>query len=70
MGAKKISVTDEVYEQLKKLKVENESFSQLIKRILDIVFNYKKYFGSWSITDREYDEIWGNVVNREGRRWG
>ena len=70
MGEKKISVTDEVYEQLKKLKVENESFSQLIKRILDIVFNYKKYFGSWRITDREYDEIWGNVVNREGKRWG
>jgi len=69
MGTKTISITDEVYNQLKKLKGENESFSQLIKRLIEVKFNFKNYFGSWKITDEEYNLIWNNLVNRKGRRW-
>jgi predicted CopG family antitoxin len=33
MGTKKISITDEAYNRLSNLKNENESFSEIIKRI-------------------------------------
>lgn len=35
MPSKSISITEDVYEQLNKCRLKNESFSQVIKRLLE-----------------------------------
>ena len=46
MGVKTISVNDEVYQTLKKVKKDDESFSELIERLLSTSgVSLKDYFG-------------------------
>jgi predicted CopG family antitoxin len=46
MGVKTISVNDEVYRTLKKVKKADESFSELIERLLSTSgVSLKNYFG-------------------------
>ena len=42
---KTITVTDDAYEALKKMKTEGESFSEVIKRVAKSRINLKDYFG-------------------------
>jgi predicted CopG family antitoxin len=47
MGVKTISVNDEVYRTLKKVKKDDESFSELIERLLSTGgVSLKDYFGA------------------------
>jgi len=70
MASKNISITEDVYNKLKKLKGENESFSELFLRLLKIQkYNIEKSFGVWNLSDKEMEDIWGNISNRSGRRW-
>ena len=70
MASKNISITEDVYNKLKKLKGENESFSELFLRLLKIQkYNIEKSFGVWNLSDKEMEDIWGNISNRTGRRW-
>ncbi|MHA1275521.1 MAG: antitoxin VapB family protein [Promethearchaeota archaeon] len=59
MVSKTITITDEVYQLLKSLKRENESFSELLKRLAMQVNGQKleKFFGAWDIDDKEYADI-------------
>ena len=47
MTSKSISITNEVYEMLKKFKLKNESFSQAIKRLLEKNADILELAGSW-----------------------
>ena len=70
MASKNISITEEVYKELLKIKRENESFSELFLRLLRIQKqNIEKFFGAWNLSKEEKDKIWNNISNREGRKW-
>ena len=70
MTSKTISITEEVYNELVKIKGESESFSQLFTRILEAhKFNIEKSFGSWDLTEEEKATIWDDIEHRPGRQW-
>ena len=59
MVTKTLTITKEVYDLLKKLKKENESFSDLLKR-LTLQINGQKlsqFFGAWDMNDEEFSKI-------------
>ena len=70
MTSKTISITEDVYNELIKIKAHDESFSQLFLRILK---NYKQNleasFGLWDLTEDEKKEIWQDISIRSGRIW-
>ena len=70
MTSKNISITEDVYKKLLKIKGENESFSELFLRLLRIQKNKKeKSFGTWNLSNKEKVEIWDDILNRPGRSW-
>ncbi len=70
MTSKNISITEEVYKKLMKIKRENESFSELFLRLLRIQkIKMKKTFGAWNLSNNEKNEIWDDISNRLGRSW-
>ena len=70
MTSKTISITEEIYNELIKIKGKNESFSQLFSRLLNLQKkNLKELFGSWDLSEEEKAEIWSNISNRPSRRW-
>ena len=70
MTSKNISITEEVYNKLMKIKQENESFSELFLRLLRVQkINFEKSFGAWNLNEKESKEIWGDITNRSGRKW-
>jgi len=54
-----ISLSDEAYIELKKRKEENESFSDVVLRIVkhEKKKNLSKFFGAWSGPKEELDRI-------------
>lgn len=70
MTSKNISITEEVYNKLMKIKRENESFSELFLRLLSVQkINFERTFGAWNLNEKESKEIWGDITNRPGRKW-
>ena len=70
MTSKNISITEEVYNKLIKLKRENESFSELFLRLLRVQSEkIEKNFGAWNLTEKEKSEIWNDITSRTGRSW-
>jgi predicted CopG family antitoxin len=70
MTSKNISITEEVYKKLMKIKRKNESFSELFLRLLKIQkLNMEKNFGTWNLSAKEKNEIWEDISNRPGRSW-
>lgn len=70
MASKTISVTEDVYERLVRVKRDNESFSQFFTRLLDQQReNLKRMFGAWDLSPEEREEIWGDIGTRPGRSW-
>ncbi len=59
MASKTITITEEVYQLLKLLKKQDESFSELLRRLAMSVNGQKleSFFGSWDLNDQEYQEI-------------
>jgi len=58
MTSKNISITKDVYNKLLKIKLENESFSELFLRLLKIQKNtLEKSFGAWDLKYRGYKMI-------------
>ena len=69
MTSKNISITEEVYQKLLKIKRENESFSELFLRLLKIQkINIKRTFGAWNLSEEEESEIWKDISNRTGQK--
>lgn len=70
MTSKNISITKDVYNKLLKIKLENESFSELFLRLLNIQKNtLEKSFGAWDLSEEEEKEIWVDISTRNGRSW-
>lgn len=70
MVSKNISITEDVYKKLMKIKGENESFSELFLRLILVQkHNIEKSFGAWDLTNEEMKEIWGDINTRSGRHW-
>jgi predicted CopG family antitoxin len=70
MVSKNISITEEVYNKLIKIKSEDESFSELFLRLLNsLKMNIEDVFGTWDLTEKEKREIWDDIAKREGRKW-
>ncbi len=70
MTSKNISITEEVYKKLMKIKGKNESFSELFLRLLKIQKSkMEKSFGAWNLSEKEKNEIWDDITNRPGRIW-
>jgi predicted CopG family antitoxin len=70
MTSKNISITEDVYNKLLKIKRKNESFSELFLRLLKIQKNtLKKSFGAWNLSEVEKKEIWDVISNRTARTW-
>jgi predicted CopG family antitoxin len=70
MTSKNISITEEVYKKLIKIKRDNESFSELFLRLLKIQkVKIEKCFGAWNLSKEEKRDIWDDLTNRPGRIW-
>ena len=69
MTSKNISITEDVYNKLIKIKRKDESFSELFLRLLKIQkSSLEKSFGVWKLSEEE-KEIWTNLTTRKGRSW-
>jgi predicted CopG family antitoxin len=70
MTSKNISITEDVYNKLLKIKRDNESFSELFLRLLRIQKStIEKSFGAWDLSDIEKKEIWADLTSRNARSW-
>ena len=69
MTSKNISITEDVYNKLLKIKRKDESFSELFLRLLKIQKNsLEKSFGAWKLSEEE-KEVWQDLTTRKGRSW-
>ena len=70
MTSKNISITEDVYNKLIKIKGQNESFSELFLRLLNIQKkSLEKSFGAWQLSKKEKEEIWDDIINRPRKNW-
>lgn len=70
MASKTISITEEIYEKLVKIKNKKESFSQLFHRMLELYnSNIDECFGEWDLSESEFNHIWKDIYQRSGRKW-
>ena len=70
MASKNISITEDVYNKLIKIKKKDESFSELFLRLLNIQKEkMEKSFGAWNLSEKEKNDIWGDLTERTGRKW-
>jgi len=70
MTSKNISITEDVYNKLLKIKRNNESFSELFLRLLKIQKStLEKSFGAWNLSEAEKKEIWASLSMRNARNW-
>ena len=59
MASKTIMIQEDTYEKLKKLKRGNESFNDLILRLVNIKQNFNPFFGI--LSEKEGDAIDGTL---------
>lgn len=57
MAIKTITITEDAYESIKRLKSAGESFSQLFLRISKQKMKVKDLLGAVKMTDEEYKEL-------------
>lgn len=59
MTSKTLTITEDVYLLLKNLKQDDESFSDLLRRLAFQVNgqNLDAFFGGWEMSDEEYKNI-------------
>ncbi|MFH1073444.1 MAG: antitoxin VapB family protein [Nanoarchaeota archaeon] len=63
MGTKVISIMDDAYELLRKNKKPNESFSEVIRRVVPKKRNIMEFAGAWAdMTDAEADRMMRNIA--------
>lgn len=65
MVIKSLTITEEAYKSLKRLKYEDESFSKAILRIAKEKSNaINRYFGTLRLSEKEAKEWKNNINNR------
>ena len=69
MTSKTISVTEDIYNELMRVKGKTESFSEFFARILQTQRkSLDESFGSWKLTSDEL-ACFDDIQNRKERRW-
>jgi len=70
MGSKTITITKKAYYALKREKLENESFSEVIIRLTKRFGKIMESFGKWDMSDKEeamikndLSEVWASWSN-------
>ncbi|MBU7011552.1 MAG: antitoxin [Theionarchaea archaeon] len=63
MKTKTISITKEVYDMLLVEKEENESFSDVISRLVKRRSKLSDSFGKWEMTDKEIQKFKSELRN-------
>jgi predicted CopG family antitoxin len=66
MGYKNISISEDVYRRLRKAKRENESFSEVIRRLLGPDDDIIGLFGTIAMSDEEKEELLRGI----DKMWG
>lgn len=63
MGTKTISIDDEAYKRLKNQKIDNESFSDVVKRLTLPVQDKSllEFAGKWNLSDEELIVLQKNI---------
>ena len=62
MGSKNISITEDVYNRLMRIKGENESFSELFLKLLKMQkIHMENFFGLWDLSKEEKHDIWDDI---------
>jgi predicted CopG family antitoxin len=61
MGVKTITVTEEAYRLLAKEKKEDESFSQVIKRLAKERGRLSDSLGAWKMSDDEAEQLFSSL---------
>jgi len=61
LGGKTITVTEEAYKMLAREKKEDESFSEVIKRLTKDRGRLSDSLGAWKMTDKEAQEIFSSL---------
>ena len=68
MATKTITITEDAYEILRRHKVKDESFSEVIKREFAKKGDIMKFAGAWShLSDKEISEIKKNIKDTKRR---
>ena len=72
MGTKNISIMNDVYEILLKIKSTNESFSDVIRRELKRKRSVMEFAGAWkdAVTDKEAEEMKNTIKKLRKRSTG
>lgn len=63
MSTKTISITKDVYDMLIMEKEDNESFSDVISRLIKRRPKLSDSFGKWEMTDNEIEEFKSELQN-------
>jgi len=66
MGYKNISINEDVYRRLRKAKRDNESFSEVIRRLLGPDDDILDLFGTITMSDEEKEELLKDI----DKMWG
>ncbi|RDE15578.1 MAG: hypothetical protein C4K48_03700 [Candidatus Thorarchaeota archaeon] len=66
MGYKNISINEDVYRRLRKAKRDNESFSEVIRRLLGPDDDILDLFGTISMSDEEKEELLKDIDKMSG----
>ncbi len=61
MGVKTITVTEEAYRLLAKEKKGEESFSQVIKRLMGDRGTLADSLGAWKMSEKEAEEVFSSL---------
>lgn len=69
MTIKTITITEDAYESIKRLKIEDESFSELFKRLSRRYLTGKDILGALKQTQKEADEFRKRVLQVHEKAW-
>jgi predicted CopG family antitoxin len=69
MASRNIAITEDLYNELERRKMNNESFTRVIYRIMEENEKPSRYFGAWSDLSEDEKRIMENKRNKLRDLW-